>query len=216
MSRNLSVILLTLANILFFANFAHAEEWHVARVTQPASFSTDGANWNPIKKNMRIPNSSWIKTGIRGRILLKRDKETIVYRANTMAGIIQRNKSGKKTEIHQRFGRILVDVETRKYKHTSVKTPFLAAVVKGTKFSVFVGARNTKLDVVRGIVEVTNPQRGERVSVTAGQNVSVNRNVNQPLQVNGPGRKATVVDVKTGKPVKSNQVAQSNNGRGNG
>ena len=51
-------------------------------------------------------------------------------------------------------GEIEFDVEKRHVKHFAVKTPFLAAVVKGTHFVVRAGADGDSVAVERGIVEV--------------------------------------------------------------
>ena len=50
-----------------------------------------------------------------------------------------------------------------------MQTPFLAAVVKGTKFESRVGRWDAELEVQRGIVEVTHIRRGERIDLVAGQ-----------------------------------------------
>ena len=229
MSHYIHRFVLAALLITFSAASAFAEEWRVGRVNQPASYSTDGTNWKPLTANLLIPRTAWIKTGIRGRVQLRRDEETILYRANTTAKITHSGNSVRKTEIQQTMGRILLDVETRKYQHTTVKTPYLAAIVKGTKFDVYVGSAVAKVKVNRGVVEVVDTARGERVDVTNGQSVEVTANGNAPMQVNGRGRKAAVLDVRTGKPVEKgnngighaygkNKEAKSNNGNhfGNG
>jgi len=178
-----------------------AEEWRVVRVTQPAEISGNGSEWEPLKSGMIIGQKAWIKTGMRGRAMLRRNKETILYRANTQARLVQSNRSGRKTELLQTSGRLLLDVETRKYKHTKVTTPYLAVVVKGTRFEVFVGSGRSSVNVQRGLVEVTDPKRGERVNVARGQKVSLNPRKNRQMQLRGRGKKASIVNARTGKPV---------------
>ncbi len=183
----------------FSASFA--ADWKVVRLNQPAEISGNGVDWEPLRKGMIIGDKAWIKTGIRGRAMLRRDKETILYRANTQARLVQNRRSSRNTEMLQTSGRLLLDVETRPYKHTTVKTPYLSVAVKGTRFQVFVGSNRAKVSVERGVVEVTDTRRGERVDVRGGQNVTLSRRGRQQLELGGRGKKAPILDVRTGRPV---------------
>ena len=51
--------------------------------------------------------------------------------------------------------------------------PFLAAVVKGTRFTVQVGKRDAAVAVDRGLVQVTSFRSGERSELAAGQGARV-------------------------------------------
>ncbi|MEH6726991.1 MAG: FecR family protein [Hyphomicrobiales bacterium] len=160
----------------------------------------------------------WIRTGIRGRAMLRRDKETILYRPNTQARLVQNNRSSRMTELYQTTGRLLVDVETRKYKHTTVMTPYLSVAVKGTRFQVFVGSGKSTVTVERGLVEVTDTRRSERVDVSRGQNVTLAQRGNQRLMLRGRGKKAPIINARTGKPIEivGNQITGGNGVGSNG
>lgn len=199
--------------VLIGASFpAVAEEWHVVRASQPAEISGNGKIWEPLRKGMILGPKVWIRTGIRGRAMLRRDKETILYRPNTQARLVQNNRSSRMTELYQTTGRLLVDVETRKYKHTTVKTPYLSVAVKGTRFQVFVGSGKSKVTVERGLVEVTDTRRRERVDVARGQNVTLAQRGHQRLMLRGRGKKAPIINVRTGKPIETfgNQITGGN------
>ena len=77
------------------------------------------------------------------------------------------------TTIIQRAGTILLDVEKRNVKHFEVETPYLAAVVKGTQFRVTVSGRSSKVDVLRGQVQVADLKTGKFALVLPGQNARV-------------------------------------------
>src|SRR6185436_6771770 len=95
-----------------------------------------------------------ISTGPNGRVLLTRGAETILVSPNSSIGIPEK-KGDLSTTITQRAGTILLEVEKRNVKHFEVETPYLAAVVKGTQFRVTVDKATSRVDVVRGQVEVT-------------------------------------------------------------
>ena len=69
-------------------------------------------------------------------------------------------------------GSLVIDVDKRAHPHFSVETPFLAAVVKGTKFGVNVGANSASVEVERGLVEVDDFAMLTVSSCAAGQESS--------------------------------------------
>lgn len=151
---------------------------------------------------MDVPNAAWIHTGKRGRVILGRDEEKIMFAPNTMAAIMSKTTGGKReTVVGQQFGRLLLDVETRAEQHTTVQTPYLAAVVKGTRFETIVDGRTAGIRVERGSVEATDFGSRTQVDVRSGQSVAVNAGDSAPLSVKGPGEKATVRKAPAGMAV---------------
>ncbi|SIO42397.1 FecR family protein [Rhodovulum sp. ES.010] len=189
-------LLFAFATVLSLTGSAWADGWRVERVSPPARYTTDARSWNQVEPGMTLPNGSWIHTGRSGRLMLRRDQEIIQVKPNTVASIIERRgRDGLKTEIKQKFGRMLLDVETRPTKHTTVLTPYLAAVVKGTRFAIDVSRRGAAVSVERGVVETTDTGRGQRVDLRAGQAAEVPAQGRGSMSVMGRGRKAQVVDV---------------------
>lgn len=156
------------------ASAAADEAWVAARATDQVSYTLDNKTWSPLRKGMVVPNKAWISTGSRGRLQLVRGTESIAFHPNTLASVVTRG-SGKsrKTEVNQHVGQIVLEIEKRQKPHTTVQTPFLAAVVKGTQFTVEVGAANAAVSVDRGVVEVTGFKSRERSNLTAGQKAAV-------------------------------------------
>src|SRR3569833_896644 len=114
-----------------------------------------------------------IRTGRNGRVLLVRGEETILISPNSVVGLPAEKKEGLSTAIIQQAGSILLEVEKRNLKHFEVETPYLAAVVKGTQFSVTVGAGSTKVGVLRGEVEVSDFKTGQIAHVMPGQAAAI-------------------------------------------
>jgi ferric-dicitrate binding protein FerR (iron transport regulator) len=153
---------------------------HVSRVlatafvlaTASAAFAADGGDWTvhkssgevwltgsdvqqaSLKQEDVLKPGDTVRTGRTGRVLLKRGDEMILVSPNSVVGVPAEKKDGLSTTIKQQAGSILLDVEKRNVKHFEVETPYLAAVVKGTRFRVTVTAAGAKVEVVRGQVEV--------------------------------------------------------------
>jgi hypothetical protein len=200
MSILLRFITIFVATFIVAITSVNASNWVVSKVRQPAVYSSDGKAWVKLDVGMTLPSSSWVNTGRGGRLVVKRGKEFIQFKPNTMAAIAKRDRAGKKTLIRQKFGELLLDVETRKRKHLKVETPFLAAVVKGTRFSVKVGKKSAKLSVERGVVEVTDERNGLKADIRTKQSVKVINRVTTTMRVLGPGPKAPIAIVKRSEP----------------
>jgi hypothetical protein len=78
-------------------------------------------------------------------------------------------------------------VEKRNVKHFEVETPYLAAVVKGTQFSVTVSATGTRVDVRRGQVEVSDFKSGQIAQVMPGQTATSFTHGKSGLSLTGTG-----------------------------
>src|SRR5690606_32440773 len=102
--------------------------------------------------------------------LMRGDQIMIVSPDTVVALPAQR---GRVTKILQSVGRIEFEVDSRKVRHFSVETPYLAAAVKGTRFTVDVRRGSASVGVKRGRVEVTDLKSGDRVDVMPGQRSSV-------------------------------------------
>lgn len=109
-----------------------------------------------------------IRTGRNGRVLLIRGQETILVSPNSAISLPEAGRSGLSTVIQQ-AGTIMLDVEKRNVQHFEVETPYLAAVVKGTRFRVSIAGGQTKVDVVRGQVQVTDFRSGDYTLVNPQQ-----------------------------------------------
>lgn len=177
---------------------ATTDEWVAAKATTQVSYTIDKETWIPVRKGMSVPNKAWISTGPRGRLQLVRGTESIGFQPNTLASIITRGSNqSRKTEIVQQVGEISLEIEKRQRPHTTVQTPFLAAVVKGTRFTVKVGKTDAAVAVDRGLVQVTSFRSGERSELGAGQGARVDA---VGMTVAGLTQKPRITRVAPSKP----------------
>lgn len=171
--------------------------WSVSKSSGEVWLATDGAQQVSLSQEGTLKPGDTIRTGRNGRVLLVRGEETILISPNSVVGLSAEKKDGLSTTIIQQAGSILLEVEKRNVRHFEVETPYLAAVVKGTQFSVTVGAGNTKVGVLRGQVEVSDFKTGQIAQVMPGQAATVFEHGKSGLSLSGAG---TFNPIEHGKP----------------
>jgi len=163
------------------------EVWTASGDVQRASLTVE---------DVLLPGNT-VRTGRNGRVLLVRGEESILIAPNSVVGLPAEKKEGLATTIKQQAGSILLEVEKKNVKHFEVETPYLAAVVKGTQFRVTVNAAGTKVDVVRGQVEVADFKTGQIAQVMPGQHATALSSGNAGLSLGGTG---TLQPIEHGQP----------------
>jgi hypothetical protein len=148
-------------------------DWQVAKATAQVKYTTDKVSWHPVRPGMLVPNGAWIATGPRGRAILRRNVESITFHPQTLASIVTTQSTIRRTAVIQPQGTLDLEIEKRAVPHTVVETPFLAAVVKGTAFSVSIDKRSAAVSVRHGLVGVKSFQTGQQADIGPGQSASV-------------------------------------------
>ncbi|MBW7961229.1 FecR domain-containing protein [Bradyrhizobium sp. BR 10261] len=171
--------------------------WSVGKSSGEVWLATSGAQQVSLNQEETLKPGDTIRTGRNGRVLLVRGEETILISPNSVVGVPAEKKEGLSTTIIQQAGSILLEVEKRNVKHFEVETPYLAAVVKGTHFSVTVGAGSTKVGVLRGQVEVSDFKTGQIAQVMPGQVATAFAHGKSGLSLSGSG---TLNPIEQGKP----------------
>ncbi|MBY5494394.1 hypothetical protein GFM14_24245 [Rhizobium leguminosarum bv. viciae] len=155
------------------AALAAADDWQVVKATDQVKYSVDRTNWLGLRAGDVVPNRAWVSTGPRGRVQLGRGVESITFQPNSLASITTNGFFSRKTQIVQQIGSLDLEIEKRSQPHTTVQTPYLAAVVKGTVFHVTVAKTKASVSVDRGLVQVTSFASGQQSNVGPGQEASV-------------------------------------------
>ena len=159
--------------VLFGATASAQAEWRVTRVKQPAFYLVGSKTWKPIKRGLRLPRRSWIRTGRGGRVKLNRGSESIRFSPNSLAAV-QRRYGSRMTQVRQRSGSVDISVRKRNRPHMTVRNRYMTAVVKGTTFRVSTRRRGGRVSVRSGLVAVRSA-RGGKMDVGRGQYAAVSR-----------------------------------------
>lgn len=131
-----------------------------------------------------------------GRMTLVRGKEQIDLGSGTRIQIVDQGGSRPYTTIRQHVGRVEIEAEVRNVEHFAVQTPYLVAIVKGTRFIVSADRNGSDVRVRRGIVSVTNLATGLNVLLRAGQAAATNGGT---FNLSGSGTLPPVLD-ENGEP----------------
>jgi hypothetical protein len=110
-----------------------------------------------------------------------------------------------------RQGNLDLDIEKLGVPHFAVQTPVLAAVVKGTQFSVAIAGGDGAVSVDTGRVQVTALAGGEQVDVTSGQAAKLSGG---SLHVSGAGPHASIESVTPQTPMVVALAAGGSNSAG--
>jgi hypothetical protein len=179
------------------ARAGDGEAWSVSKSSGEVWMTATGAQQVSLGQQDVLKPGDSIRTGRNGRVLLVRGEETILVSPNSVVGLPTEKKDGLSTTIVQQAGSILLDVEKRNVKHFEVETPYLAAVVKGTQFRVSVDAAGTRIDVIRGQVEVADFRSGQIAQVMPGQIATAFAQGKPGLSLSGTG---TFSPIEQGRP----------------
>jgi hypothetical protein len=114
-----------------------------------------------------------VTAGRNGRAVIRRGEEQVILQPLTRL-VLTRATPGA-TNILQSAGSALYRIGKKKTPHFQVDTPYLAALVKGTAFTVTVNRTRADVMVTEGAVEVSS-REGSAVSlVKTGMTASVSR-----------------------------------------
>lgn len=154
--------------------FADEALWRVTELRGVVRVAEPGLGLADARMNVTLPVGATITTGGQSRATIENGAQRIVMTANSRMTIAPDSASGL-TRILQDMGSLLFQVDRRESRHFQVETPLLAAVVKGTTFTVTAGGGEDMVHVAQGLVEVRANQGGAANDVGAGQTVRVAR-----------------------------------------
>ncbi|MBV9559632.1 MAG: FecR domain-containing protein [Bradyrhizobium sp.] len=161
--------------------------WSVSKSSGEVWVTATGAAPASLAPEEILKPGDTIRTGRNGRVLLVRGEETMLIAPNSVVGLPTAARDGMSTTVLQQAGSILLEVERRNVKHFEVETPYLAAVVKGTQFTVTVKADSTSVSVNRGLVEVSDFKSGQIAQVLPGQAATSFTHGKAGLSLSGSG-----------------------------
>ena len=150
---------------------AWADDWKITRLSGSALVFFEG-RWTPLRLGDVVSGTSAVRTLADGSLQFERDRETINVEPESEIRI-QDRKGQRFTTVHQYFGTVAVEANRENVQHFAVKTPYLAAVVKGTIFAVKTADKVSAVAVTRGKVGVTSAIGPAHGDVAAGQTATV-------------------------------------------
>ena len=190
LDRVARLVMLTALMILASVTAGFADDWQAVKLRGAVFVLQDNA-WQQIERGDVVSDDRIIRTSPNARVQFVRGQESIDLGPNTQIRIFDRDGE-QYTVVQQHFGEVSVEAERRNVQHFEVQTRFVAAVVKGTRFTVSADGETASVKVMRGQVEVHDKVHKRMVNITPGQIASAGAEV--VLKVSGQGVLPVVVD----------------------
>jgi hypothetical protein len=157
---------------------AIAADWRLVRISGDVRVHSTDRGWRKAVPDQALQPGDSVWTGRGARALVATDDGAVLLKARSLVKVPAQKLPDGMTVLFQGRGKLKATVRKKKDKHFSVQTPFLAAVVKGTEFSVDIGKRSTRLSVTEGVVGAVGAGGGKVVDVRAGQSLTA---ANRPV-----------------------------------
>ena len=174
------------------------ESWQAREVTGTARRQGPDGRWVAVAAGDRVAAGEQIETDGGGRVVLARAGDSITVAPGSRLALPREAQTG--TAVLQSFGTALFKVERGPQRRFEVRTPYMAAVVKGTTFTVTASPVSNTVHVVEGAVEVGSLSGGDRLMVRPGQTATM------PSK---PDAGVSLVSVQRGDQAPTQAVARS-------
>jgi len=154
---------------------ATPKAWSVAELAGTAVTRASGdinGAWQPLRTGATLPPGSVVMTGIDSHLVLSNGVDRIRMSADSQVEL-PAAPEGAVTRVIHWIGTAFFQVGKRPPRQFEVDTPYLVAIVKGTKFTTTTGDGGASVKVTEGIVGVSPAKGGDGIDLTAGQSASV-------------------------------------------
>lgn len=155
------------------ASVAAAAEWRITRISGDVRVHGVDQVWVKARPMQVLKPGESVWTGRRSRAQIETEDGSVILRSGSLVKVPAQKLPDGATVLLQGQGNVKARVEKRDKRHFSIQTPYLAAVVKGTEFTIDMGSQTTSLSVNRGSVGAVSVGSRQEVSVGAGQALSM-------------------------------------------
>ena len=149
--------------------------WVVAQRSGDVRVIHSGLQPASVQVRAALSPGDVIATGANGRAMLTRGDDYVVVAPGSRLLLPKAEEARGFTRLIQQVGTMLYKVKHTGVPHFAVQTPMLAAVVKGTSFSVVVDDERAAVQVTEGVVEVSSLSGDARRLVERGITVYIGR-----------------------------------------
>ncbi|MGE0118572.1 MAG: FecR domain-containing protein [Dongiaceae bacterium] len=143
--------------------------WRVDGVSGEATLRRGTAPAARLAVGQVVSIGSEIRTGAGAVVFLSRNGDRLIIQPGSQVRIAEPEPGGLLDRFMQSLGSVFYDVEPRKNRSFGVTAPYVAAVVKGTRFLVTVEPQMNSVRVDEGRVLVTSEDGAASVLVDGGQ-----------------------------------------------
>ena len=167
-----AIALAILAPLWSQSALANAPEWEVRDATGQVHI-LNGSDRIEASRGATLGPGASVETGAEGRAVLARGSEVVFVSPQTRLTVPTAEQARGLVRIIQDLGRATYMIARKAQSHFAVGTPLLAAVVKGSVFTVAVDSARVSVSVREGQVEVSSPRSGIPQIIATGMTASV-------------------------------------------
>ena len=149
--------------------------WVVTQKSGQVQLFRSGMQPASVQVRAALAPGDMLATGANGRAMLTRGGDYVVIAPGSRLILPKNEQPSGVTQLIQQIGTMLYKVRHTGVPHFTVETPMLAAVVKGTSFTVIVDEKRSAVQVTDGLVEVSTAGGNVRRLVEHGRTVIVVR-----------------------------------------
>ncbi|HEY0115063.1 MAG TPA: FecR family protein, partial [Allosphingosinicella sp.] len=171
----MALVRMLLVLLLFWSQPALAQvpAWTVTETGGDVQLHRSG-RVQPLSRATALTPGDAVQTGANGRAVLARGREFVIVSPRSRIRIpAAQAQSGGIVQMIQDLGRATYRIERRATPHFGVQTPYLAALVRGTVFTVTVGDSGSSVAVSEGRVEVVTSDGSARHLLDPGMQATV-------------------------------------------
>jgi FecR protein len=187
--RNIKTLAVIASLLSSGAAYAGSPGWTVSETSGAVAISRAGvtnASFNRIAaKGGKVGEGDIIATGANGRAVIVRGEEYVIVAPNSRLRIVDTTENNTLTQFFQSAGNSVFKIKKKMTPHFGVQTPYLAAVVKGTTFSVTVTPTGAAVQVTEGRVQVSTLDGAATHLVIPGEIGMVSQGMPYRLTVQG-------------------------------
>jgi len=189
-----------------------AAGWRVDGITGQASAHRGAGAATPLAVGQVLSAGSEVKTGVGAVVFLSHNGDRLVIQPNSRLRIDDPGTAGLLDHFMQSLGSVFYDVEPRKNRSFGVSAPYVAAVVKGTRFLVTVAPDKNSVRVDRGRVLVESTDGASSVLVDAGTIATAEPALARGVSLSASGIPADAPTQATDIPAKVETLASAEQG----
>eukprot|EP01042_Synura_sphagnicola_P013217 gene13217-16788_t len=166
------------------AGSSGGSSWTVSEASPGVSVLHLGAN-HVLPRGARVVPGDKVITTSNARAVLVNGQQYAIVAPNSRLEIANPDPADGLTQVIEHLGNAVFSVRKGAAPHFVVRTPYLAAVVKGTTFSVTVDPTGASVQVVEGAVEGATVDGGARRLVRPGDIAIVSARASSRLSIQG-------------------------------
>ncbi len=199
--RILHMIVAALLMTIAHPAMARADAWTVSQRSGDVQVLRPGLTPASVQVRAALAPGDVIVTGASGRAMLTRGGDYVIVAPRSRLQLPTEQKQTGFTRLVQQVGTMFYKVRHTGVPHFAVETPMLAAVVKGTSFTVVVDENRVAVQVTEGLVEVKSASGEATRLVEGGLTVYVGRERPNEIFEMNPGSADTPNSARTGNSV---------------